>query len=407
MPEVSIGDRIRQIRERQGISQDTMAKWLGISRSMLVLLESGDAQPGLSVLDKLAYRLGCDLRTLVSGPDGIDPVHVMLRADPALEGNVEAYESIQKCLRIGEEVALLESMLGIDRIGDRQISYQTPTPSSKMDAVRQGERAAASERRRLGLGDAPVENMVSLLEGQGICTSQTPLSGHVSGVSFLGRHGVFIFVNGSHPVARRRFSFAHEYAHVILDLREDTSVMVSRDDESGLLFEVRANAFAAAFLAPDQGCRAFLQESGKGRPSRIEYSAFGGGTNVRVNERNVASEQSIQPFDILLLARHFGVSAEVAAFRLSNLGFIGDEERDRFLAANRSGSLAGLKRLVREPSWFEDREDFSFSSRLLGLALEARRREEITTGRLIEIAELVDIDRSAVEEALAAIGRDE
>jgi Zn-dependent peptidase ImmA (M78 family)/transcriptional regulator with XRE-family HTH domain len=407
MPEARIGDRIRQIRERQGLSQDIMAKWLGVSRSMLVLLESGDSQPGLAVLEKLAYRLGCDLRTLVSGPAEIDSTLVMLRADPALEGDVEAYESIQKCLRIGEEVAHLESLLGIDRAGDSHVRYPAAAPSSKMDAVRQGERAAASERRRMGLGEAPIDNMVSLLEGEGICTSQTPLSGHISGVSILSIHGVFVFVNGSQPVARRRFSFAHEYAHVILDLRDESRVVVSLESESNLLLEVRANAFAAAFLAPDTGCRTLLQESGKGRPSRVEYSSFGGGDRVLVNERNVASEQSIQPYDILLLARHFGVSPDVAAFRLSNLGFLDDEERDRFLAANRSGALASLKKLVREPVWFEASEDFSFSSRMLGLALEARRRGEITTGRLIEIAELVNIDRVAVEEALTSIGADE
>ncbi len=407
MPEVRIGDRIRQIRERQGISQDTLAKWLGISRSMLVLLESGETQPGLSVLDKLAYRLGCDLRTLVSGPAGIDPALVMLRADPALEGNVEAYESIQKCLRIGEEAARLESVLGIDRSGAGQIRYPSAAPSSKMDAVRQGERAAVSERRRLGLGDSPVDNMVNLLEGEGICTSQTALSSHVSGVSIQSPHGIFVFVNSSHPVSRRRFSFAHEYAHVILDLREDSSVVVSLEDEANLLLEVRANAFAAAFLAPDTGCRAFLQESGKGRSSRVEYSAFGGGDRVQVNERNVASRHSVQAFDILLLARHFGVSPEVAAFRLSNLGFLCDEERDRFLEANRSGALAALKKLLRDRQWFEDSEDYSFSSRMLGLALEARRRGEITSGRLIEIAELVGIDRSAVEDALTTVDADD
>lgn len=407
MPEMRIGDRIRLIRERQGISQDTMAKWLGISRSMLVLLESGETQPGLSVLDKLAYRLGCDLRTLVSGPDGIEPALVMLRADPALEGNVEAYESIQKCLRIGEEAANLERVLGIDRAGDRQIRYPAAAPSSKMDAVRQGERAAASERRRLGLGDAPVDNMVSLLEGEGICTSQTALSSHVSGVSILSPHGIFVFVNSTHPVSRRRFSFAHEYAHALLDLREDSSVVVSLENESGLLLEVRANAFAAAFLAPDTGCGAFLQENGKGRPSRVEYTAFGGGNRVQVNERNVASRQSVQPFDILLLARHFGVSPDVAAFRLSNLGFLGDEERDRFLDANSSGALVALKKLLRDRQLLEDSEDYSFASRMLGLALEARRRGEITTGRLIEIAGLVGIDRSTVEEALSTAGTDD
>ncbi len=407
MPEVRIGDRIRQIRERQGISQETLAGWLGVSRAILAQVESGVRNPGIALLENLAYRLGCDLRSLASGDSRIDPVQVLFRADPKLIENTEAMGSIQKCIRISKETSRLEEILGVDRASSGSARFPTPAPRSRMEAVRQGERAAESERRRLRLGVEPIQNMVSLLEGEGIVTAQVSLAADISGISFLGDPWIFIFINLSHRAARKRFSFAHEYAHAILDLQEDSRVVISLDSEAGQLREVRANAFAAAFLAPEESCRQFLISSGKGRSSRIEYAAFGGSDPVGAYERNAAHEQAVQPHDILNLARHFGVSPETAAFRLGNIRLLDEKDRDRFLEDYRSGSLAGLKRLIPDPEWSEEREDYSFTSRMLGLALEARRRGEITTGRLIEIADLVDIDRSAVEEALAAIGRDE
>jgi len=403
VPEKSLGERLRRLRERQGITQETMAKWLGVSRSTLGSIESGEKQPGLSVLESLAYHLGCDPKYLLQDSGDIDPLLVMLRADPRLQESEEDKESVRKCIHLSREIAYLEGILGIDRGEVSSIRYPSINLEDKLDAIRQGERAAEHERRRLGLGDAPIENMISLLEGEGIITSQVPLEVNISGVSILSGRDLFIFVNRTHPVARRRFSMAHEYAHALFDLREDARFIISLDNEGGILREVRANAFAASLLAPEAGCRAFVLASGKGRHSRVEYLAPSGEEVIQAKERNLAAEQSLQPYDILLIARRFGISAETAAYRLVNLRLLNDEPRDRFLEDLKSGALTSLRKLIPDPGWYEDKEDFSFSSRLLGLALEARRRGAISTGRLVEVANLVDISRDDVEDALASL----
>jgi Zn-dependent peptidase ImmA (M78 family) len=54
-----------------------------------------------------------------------------------------------------------------------------------------------------------------------------------------------ILVNSSPVRARRRFSYAHEYAHALLD--RDRQVTVTSTDNAAELIEKRANAFAASF----------------------------------------------------------------------------------------------------------------------------------------------------------------
>ncbi len=58
MTEESLAQRLRSFRERQGLSQETLAKWLGVSRSALASYESGMRNPGISVLENMAYRWG-------------------------------------------------------------------------------------------------------------------------------------------------------------------------------------------------------------------------------------------------------------------------------------------------------------------------------------------------------------
>ena len=65
---------------------------------------------------------------------------------------------------------------------------------------------------------------------------------------------------------RKRFSYAHEYAHAILD--RNMNAIVSTNDNSHELIEKRANAFAAAFLMPQAGVHWFLGLLDKGGASR-------------------------------------------------------------------------------------------------------------------------------------------
>jgi transcriptional regulator with XRE-family HTH domain len=57
--------RLRQIRERSGMTQETLAKKAGVSRAYLSRLEMGRHDPPLSRLRKLAKALGVPVTELL------------------------------------------------------------------------------------------------------------------------------------------------------------------------------------------------------------------------------------------------------------------------------------------------------------------------------------------------------
>jgi hypothetical protein len=134
------------------------------------------------------------------------------------------------------------------------------------EAIRQAETVAREERRRLGLGNAPIGNLAALISAQGIWVAATALPDSLSGL-FLNHQsiGLAILVNNGHRQVRRRFSYAHEYAHALFDRHE--TVAITRRDNATTFVEKRANA-AAAFLMPVAGVADHLRQIDKGHPSR-------------------------------------------------------------------------------------------------------------------------------------------
>ena len=57
--------RLRAIREQRSISYRQLAKASGVNLSTIVRLESGDCDPRLSTLEKLAKALGVTVPTLL------------------------------------------------------------------------------------------------------------------------------------------------------------------------------------------------------------------------------------------------------------------------------------------------------------------------------------------------------
>ena len=56
------GDKIRIERVIKKISQNELAKKSGISRSYLSQIETGNQEPSLSVLVRIAKALDCDIK---------------------------------------------------------------------------------------------------------------------------------------------------------------------------------------------------------------------------------------------------------------------------------------------------------------------------------------------------------
>ena len=62
---MTFSDRVKMLREMQGLSQSEVARRSGVARSHIVLIEQGvRANPTLNVLRKLARGLGVSLAVL-------------------------------------------------------------------------------------------------------------------------------------------------------------------------------------------------------------------------------------------------------------------------------------------------------------------------------------------------------
>lgn len=75
-----IAARVSQLRAGRGMSLDALSKKSDVSRSMISLIERGEASPTAVVLDKLALGLGVTLASLFEAP-GAAPDPLARRAD--------------------------------------------------------------------------------------------------------------------------------------------------------------------------------------------------------------------------------------------------------------------------------------------------------------------------------------
>lgn len=406
--QTELGQRLRRAREACGMTQDDAARHLEVSRPTFTQMELGNRTVTGLELSRLAYLFGKDLRSFVAddAPDEEDVLVALFRLHPELSRQEDVLGALRRCLALGRELTNLERLLGIDRDLATVAAYPLARPQSKWDAIQQGERVALEERRRLGLGLASLPDVAELLEAQGIRTAQVTLPEDISGLTLIERDiGFFVVANREHHILRRRFSFAHEYCHVLTE--RDQRGVVSRGNDRNELFEVRANAFAASFLMPADAVRQFIHALGKGRPSRMEAEVFDEGAPIQARARSAPGSQDIQIYDVVQMAHHFGVSRTAACYRLKNARLLASSELDFLLEQERSGRGRELSKLLGLPEPDHRARRNEFRHRFLGLGLEAFRREEISRAKLVEVAAMVGVEASDVDQATSNLGLDD
>ncbi len=412
----TLGRRLKEARENRRLTQEQAAQAVGIPRTALVHIEAGKRSLStleLSQLAKLYQRPVADffVDEAAQPTREQDPLVILHRLPPELLDDPEVNRQVSRCIELCAIGVDLEKTLGIE--GSMTLpTYEIPAPSRPFEATRQGERIAEEERRRLGLGYGPIADMADLIATQGIWASGVHgLPQEMSGM-FL-RHasiGMVILVHYGHPRGCKRFSYAHEYAHALLD-RKTTSAIVSRRENSLDFIERRANAFAVAFLMPADGVRWFLEEVlDKGGPSRryrVTYSAAGG-EPAEAEERPAPGSQQITYQDVATLAHHFGVTYPAAVYRLSDLNFLNTDETASMLE---KVELAGrLLRAMADHHDCEDEEDRQSGrkpdrdivSQIVRLAIEAYRREEVSQGWLRDLSDKLEMSAEELVELAEA-----
>ena len=403
MEPIKLGGRLREIREARKISQAAAADAIGVSRTAITKMEKGDRSVSTLELSKLAslYRRPVSAFFEEGDPAGEDALVKLYLVAPGLERDTDVSKQVGRCLDLCREGTFLRKILGL-ALKPGLPAYGLDVPRDDGEAVTQGEEIAREERHRLDIGNSPIGDMAELAGGQGIWASSIELPAGMSGL-FL-RHpsiDLVILANASHARGRKRFSYAHEYAHALLDRESD--ITVSSTKNSSDLVEKRANAFATAFLMPKDGVSEVLKSLDKevaGRQGKVIFDAAGG-EPIKVESRL----RQISYKDVALVAHHFGVDYEVALYRLHNLRHVSRKECDRLLGQGKFGrqylKMLGLLDDIggKEKRQYWNRE---LRSEIAHLAIEAYWRGEISRGRLLELGKSLEISgRDLVELAEA------
>ncbi len=394
-----LGPRLREIREQRGKSLRAVAAVLGLSPGAVSETENGTRRVLVSELRKLEKLYQCSSRAFLYPEDERkkeEMFRVLRKECPEMTPASRIGSDVRRLLDLFETGVSLRKLLG------RAFEPTVPDHSARIAgtgaAVRQGEAVAKEERRRLGLGNAPLVAVPDLIGSQGIWVSEIGLPEKLSG--FFMSHpavGMAVVANRGHPSARMRFSYAHEYAHALFDRNE--VAVVTRGESSAKLKEKRANAFAAAFLMPEEGVEEWLVSIGKGQANRHPRVIFDAATNspMRAAGRSRPASQAITYQDVSMIALHYGVSFEAAVWRLRNL---------RHLSGNESGVIIGQKDMGNlylktmgygTPPGKEGRKpNRVLVGQLIHLATEAFRQGQITRGRLGDVGESVGIGRGVL-----------
>ncbi len=404
--------RLKAARENCGLTQQQVAEALGIARTAVVQIEAGRRAVNSLELDKMARLYGRGLGEFVSDETfEEDPVVALFRVTPGVADDPTLSGELRRCTNLCREATRLEEMLGLGTSRALPITYAVEPPSSRWEAIGQGKEIAEQERNRLGLGAAPVWEIAEIIRRQGVRVTEYNMPEDISGLFFHGRDiGMVIVVNRHHHRNRRLFSYAHEYCHLLVDRGRPGTV--SRAENRNELVEVRANAFAAHFLMPEAGVRAFLKTLGKGEATRQVLEVFDGGNaqgftreeGISAQKRAIPKSQDLQVYDVVVMAHYFGVSYEAAIYHLLNLKVIA---KNRFEALKEQRETAASVAWTMGIAQWNEEAHWTLTEQILELGFEAYRRGEISRSKLLELAADMQVSKENIDQAIPDSGSDE
>jgi len=395
----SLGRRLQDARKSVALTQQEAAEQLGLSRESIAQIEAGSRSVTSLEIVRIVRLYGRSLSSILLESENVEeePLTALFRMQETFAESHGLRDKLVWFTSVFQEARIIERLIG-DNPRPLPPDYGLRDPRNNAEAYDQGQELANQERQRLGLGWGPIPDAADAISQQGVWAVSAEMPANVSGI-FLFHYsiGAAVVVNQCQHRNRRRFSYAHEYAHVLAD-RKSRSASVSSSNNSKELIERRANSFASEFLMPAKGVTELLGRIDKGGPSRetmwiFDNSVEGGNAADPVEKRNAPGSQDIAFHDVAFIADWFQVSYDAAAYRLSDLGKVNREKLQSLLEKRQEGRLRMESRHEEQP--FLD-------NYVRWLAREAYRREAISGGRFRDFCALarlnVDEEYAQVQE---------
>lgn len=364
-----VGKRLRYARESAGITQEEAAARIGVARTTLVAIEKGQRRLRQNELQRLALLYN-------------ESVNALLRQESVYVDLVPQFRKLNTCKdEVTDSAARLladlvraevelENLLGINHTRN----YPPERSIMPGDVRLQAENDAAELRQWLGLGHAPVRDLISLLEiDLGVRVYVRRLGASVSGLfAYDERLGACMLLNANHNRERRTQSSAHELGHFI-STRRKAEILHTGENENSRE-ERYASIFGRAFLTPARSVMQKFREI-------------------------TAGASHLTRRHIILLSHAFGVSREAMVRRLEELSLTKSGTWDWFMA-NGGITYEQVRQVLGDllPTDTEKLEaNRPTTLRLALLAAEAWRQDLLSEG---QIAQLLRLDRLEVREIL-------
>ncbi|MEP7161506.1 MAG: XRE family transcriptional regulator [Dermatophilaceae bacterium] len=296
--------RIRDLIAESGLSQGSFATEVGLDPSKMSKSLAGTRRFSSLDLARIAERAKVTVDWLMTGEE--TPLTMAARA--------AAGSSSQRAIAEAERLCELRATAA--RLGWEQPWRPVPLRSGRTQASAQGEALAEEALARVeSLGvDATARDLAEVVEAAfGVDVSIVALGDNFDGLAVSTPEAKLIVAAVTTVAFRQRFTIAHELGHVLFGddqgVHADPNVYApARGDQS----EVRANAFASAFLMPESRLRARVQPG-------FDDAAFGA------------------------LALELKVSPSALAIRLERLNFIDAmaSERWKSMSAAQAARASG------------------------------------------------------------------
>jgi Zn-dependent peptidase ImmA (M78 family) len=259
----------RHRRELLGLSIEDIAKAAQLDVQSVKDAEDVSTRTPIRILERIGRLLGLDDR-LISferGAGGNDKLGIGLRL---IKGERSGFEP-EIVLAIGEASWIISTQAQLRKWlcpEARMLWHELRAPSTQIgekeySASDHGRYLAQAAREKLNIdSEATIESLYHICENiLGIPIVSLRLPKAVAGLSILNEGSVGIVINScgaNENVWVRRFTIAHEIAHILYDSEEylyrlhiDDYISLDPEIVSKADFvEKRANAFASEFIAP-------------------------------------------------------------------------------------------------------------------------------------------------------------
>ncbi|MCO6005536.1 helix-turn-helix domain-containing protein [Actinoallomurus purpureus] len=235
---LDVGQRVRESRVAAGLSQEDLARKIGLGRTMIAKIESGKRGMDALELAKFARTLGVPLGHFLTRPPEVLSHRAELSDDNASEAEAQSYRmdaSLQEWLADIRQLITL---------GVLQVPERRGCPASVEDHG-SARRVALWVRAETGWNLDPIDSLMTVCESMGQLVAVVEIPG--DGASLIdGEVGAAVVSRIGDP-GRRRTTAAHELGHFVVgdEYSNDLGVHTSRVDREKII-----NSFAAELLLP-------------------------------------------------------------------------------------------------------------------------------------------------------------